>query len=100
MISKKAWDTIGLVYDQVHLALWASLISFVLYFVIVVMPTLPAAQAEFQRERIQQISAEYEFYCNKWGMSAHSPTHDKCILDLQAFRTQIAARANAESELW
>lgn len=100
MASKKTWDTVSAIYDNVHYALWALLVSFVLYFVTIIAPHIPAAQARYQRLRIKQIAAEHEFYCEKWGMGAHTQAHDQCILDLQAFRAQVEKRIYDESELW
>ena len=48
MASKKTWDTISVIYDNVHYALWAMLVSFVLYFVTIVAPNIPAAQAHIR----------------------------------------------------
>ena len=92
MASKKTWDTISAIYDNVHMALWAMLVSFVLYFVTIIAPNIPTAQAKFQRDRIQQLAAEHEFYCNKWGMGVGIQAHDQCILDLQAFRAKVERR--------
>ncbi len=100
MPSKKTWVRIGLVYDHVHLALWASLIAFLVYFGVVVVPHIPAAQARFQRHRIEEIRAEHEFYCNKWGMLAPSRAHAQCLLDLQAFRAQVEKRIYDENDIW
>lgn len=100
MASKRTWDTISAIYDNVHYALWAMLVSFVLYFIIVIAPNVPAAQARLERVRIRQIAAEHEFYCNKWGMGTRAQAHDQCILDLQAFRAQVEKRVYNESELW
>ena len=92
MVSKNSRVTINAIYDNVHLALWASLVSFLVYFATVVVPNIPAAQARFQRFPIQQIAAEHEFYCDKWGMGEHKQAHDRCILDLQAFRAKVEQR--------
>jgi hypothetical protein len=92
MAAKKESYSISVIYDNVHYALWAMLVSFVLYFVTIILPNIPAAQARYQRHSIRQIAAEHEFYCNKWGMGAHTPAHDQCILDLQAFRAQVQQR--------
>jgi len=96
MASKKVSEIISVIYDNVHYALWAMLVSFVLYFVTIVMPNIPAAQARYQRFRIRQIAAEHEFYCNKWGMGAGTQAHDQCILDLQAFRAKVEQRMSAD----
>lgn len=100
MASKKTWDTVTAIYDNVHIALWALLISFLGYFAIAVVPNMRAAQGEAQRHRMRQIAAEHEFYCNKWGMGAHTQAHDQCIFDLRAFRAHVEQRIYDESELW
>jgi hypothetical protein len=100
MVSKNSRVTINAIYDNVHLALWASLISFLVYFAVVVAPNMSAAQARYQILQVQQIAAEHEFYCDKWGMGAHTKAHDQCILDLQAFRAQVERRILDENESW
>jgi hypothetical protein len=92
VISKKTTEAIGAIYDQIHLAFWATLISFLAYFAIVVVPNIPAARSKFEIQRIQKIAAEHEYYCKKWGMGGHAKGHDQCILDLQAFRAQVETR--------
>ena len=96
MASKKVPDTVGVIFDNVHCALWALLASFVLYFVFIVVPNIPAAQARYQRLSIRQIAAEHEFYCNRWRMGAGTQAHDQCILDLQAFRAKVERRMSAD----
>ena len=96
MASKKTWAMIGAIYDQLHLALWASLVSFLVYFAVIVVPNIPAAQTRHQLLQIQQVAAEHEFYCNKWGMGPRTQAHDQCILDLQAFRVKVEQRRSDE----
>lgn len=96
MASKDVSDTIAIICDNVHYALWALLVSFTLYFVFVVVPNMPATQARYQRQRIRQIAAEHEFYCKKWGMGAGTQAHDQCILDLQAFRAKVERRLSED----
>ena len=98
MVSKKTWGTIRAIYDNVHFALWAMVVSYVLYFVTIVAPNISAAQAKLQRASIRQIAAEYKFYCNKWGMGAGTRAHDQCILDLGAFRAQVENRIYDEDQ--
>jgi hypothetical protein len=98
MVSKKTLATIGAFYDHVHLALWASLVAFLVYFAVVVVPNIRSAQARNLILQVQQIAAEHEFYCDKLGMGAHKQSHDQCILDLQAFRAQVEARVYDENQ--
>ena len=100
MVSKKTWALIGAIYDNVHMALWASLVSFLVYFAVFTVPNIRAAQARYESLQVHRIAAEHEFYCDKWGMGMHKPGHDQCILDLQAFRAQIEHQVYAENELW
>ena len=88
-MNNKTQEFVIRIYDNAHAALWAALLAFVLYFAVV-------AKAESQR--VLEISAEHNFYCDKWGMGAHKQAHDQCILDLQAFRAQVEKRIYAENE--
>jgi hypothetical protein len=96
MVSKTTWATIGAIYDHVHIALWASLVSFLVYFAVVVVPNIRAAQAQYQILQVQQIAAEHEFFCDKLGMGARKQAHDQCILDLQAFRAKVEQRMSGD----
>jgi len=80
------------IYDNVHAALWAGLLAFVAYFIVIVAPKIPEAAATAQSQRVLEISAEHHFYCEKWKMGPGTQAHDQCILDLQAFRASIERR--------
>ena len=80
------------IYDYVHLALWAALAAFVLFFLAFIAPRLPEAAARAERLRIQEISQENEDYCAKWQMGLRTKMHDQCILDLQELRWKIQNR--------
>ncbi len=88
------------IYDNVHLALWAALVAFVLYFVAFVAPKLPEVAARAERLRIQEIAAEHEQYCAKWQMGLGTKMHDQCILNLQEFRAKVEQRIADEQDLW
>ena len=85
------------IYDNVHAALWAGLLAFVAYFIVIVAPKLPEAAVRAQSHRILEISAEHRFYCEQFKMGPGTPAHDQCILDLQAFRASIERRFADES---
>ncbi len=78
--------------DNVRAALWAALVAFVLYFVVVVAPKIPENRAKAESQRVLEISAENNFYCEKWGMGPRTQAHSQCILDLQAFRAKVEQR--------
>jgi hypothetical protein len=80
------------IYDYVPLALWASLVAFVLFFVAFIAPRLPEAAARAERLRIQEIAQENEGYCAKWQMGLGTKMHDQCISDLQELRSKTENR--------
>ena len=81
------------IYDYVHLALWAILAAFVLFFLAFIAPSLPEAAARAERLRIQEISQENESYCAKWQMGLGTTMHDQCISDLQELRWKAENRS-------
>jgi hypothetical protein len=80
------------IYDYVHLALWATLAAFVLFFLAFIAPKLPEAAARAEALRIQEISQENERYCAKWQMGLGTKMHDQCIFDLQELRANVENR--------
>ena len=80
------------IYDQVHLALWATLAAFVVFFLTFIAPRLPEAAARTERLRIQEISQENEEYCAKWQMGLGTKMHDQCVYDLQELRAKVENR--------
>ena len=98
MNTNKTMTIVRKTYDYVHMVLWASLTAFVLYFVIFVAPKLPEAREQAARLRLQEISAEYNHFCQKWGMPVGTPANPQCVLDLQAFRAQVEKRVADEND--
>jgi hypothetical protein len=80
------------IYDHVHLALWATLAAFVVFFLTFIAPRLPQAAARAEALRIQEIAQENEAYCAKWQMGLGTKMHDQCISDLQELRWKAANR--------
>ena len=80
------------IYDYVHLALWATLVAFVVFFLAFIAPKLPEAAARAKALRIQEISNENEGYCTKWQMGLGTKMHDQCIFDLQELRAKVENR--------
>jgi hypothetical protein len=99
MSRQSALAAVRVIYDEVHAALWAGHCVGLLYFVTVVAPALPAARANMERQRMQEIAAESHAYCEKWGMPAGTHRHVLCVLDLQAIRTKVEQREAADSLL-
>ena len=95
---KKSNGTLALVqsiYDYVHLALWATLAAFVVFFLAFIAPRLPEAAARAEALRIQEIAQENEGYCAKWQMGLGTKMHDQCLSDLQELRSKIQDRVAA-----
>ena len=81
------------IYDYVHLALWASLMALVLFFVTFTVPKLPEAAARAERLRIREIAQENEGYCAKWQMGLGTKMPGQCISDLQELRWKAENRS-------
>jgi hypothetical protein len=95
-MSPKTLAVIRRIYDEVHAGLWALLVAGVLYFLMTVLPQLPARQAQAQRLRDQQYATENRYYCEKWGIPAGTRRHLQCTLDLQQLRAKIAQEMEDE----
>ena len=92
MKSNGTLATVQSIYDYVHLALWATLAAFVLFFLVYTLPRLPEATRRAEAFRIQEISQENENYCAKWQMGLGTKMHDQCISDLQELRWKAQNR--------
>src|SRR5262249_20600993 len=89
--SHKAKWTLVRIYDTAHAALWALAVAWVTYLVIN-FPRVVEARAVIERQRLQEISDENRFYCEKWGMKAGTHEHTLCTLDLQQIRERVEPR--------
>lgn len=98
MNSDRTMSLLRVVYDEVHLALWAILIAFLLYFVIFVAPSLPEHMAAAERARIAQIAVRDGAFCAKWRMGPGTTLHQECLLDLQQLRATIKQSMADESD--
>ena len=97
MAKRSFWTIIGLVYDNVHAALWTALCLSLLYFAFVVAPALTAAHERLRRQRLREIGEESKTYCEKWGMVAGTARHLQCTLDLQIIRARVEQRLAEDS---
>jgi len=84
--------TVQSIYDNVQMALWATLAAFVVFFLAFIAPKLPEVAARAEALRGQEISQENEGYCAKWQMGPGTNMHDQCISDLQELRTKVQNR--------
>lgn len=98
MNSNRAMKLLRAVHDEVHLALWAMLIAFLIYFAAFVAPKLPEVRAAAEWSRLQKITAENEAYCVKWRMGPGTAMHSECLSDLRQLRADIEAESAADAE--
>lgn len=99
MTSSKTIALLRAIYDEVHLALWAALMALVIYFSTFVAPRLPQARATAERIRLEEIGAEDQAFCAKWGMGRLTAMNGQCLLNLEEFRTKVEERIARDNDL-
>ena len=95
MTEQKA-TLLGRIYDNVELALWASLVAGVAVFAVFVAPGIPAAQHRSEAERLAAFEHECEFYCTKWGLPHGTRRFSACVSDLHQFRASVLKQLTAD----
>jgi hypothetical protein len=78
-------------YGIVHAALWAGMAVW-LAILLNSLPKLSEARAIAERERTQELIAENNFYCSKWGLVAGTHEHTLCTMDVQEIRAKHEKR--------
>jgi hypothetical protein len=81
---------------EIQCALWAMLLTGVLYFVVVVAPGIPESQRRAAAAEATQFIADCALYCEKWGLARGSLRHAECMQDLKQFRADIEKRMDDE----
>jgi len=97
--SPRVLAAVRTIYDEVNLALWAIAVALAAYAALFVLPKVPAARAQVELLRAEQINAENDWYCARWHMGPGTATHDRCIMDLQQLRTSIENRIADENDI-
>ncbi len=97
--NSRVLERVRAIYDEVNLALWAIAVALICYVVVVVLPKVPAARAQAEVQRAQEVDAENEWYCKRWHMGPMSPMHEQCVMDLQQLRTSIENRLAADNDI-
>ena len=95
-LPRNSWAINHSVYDTVHAALWALLIAGTV-FLLLHIPHMREARAIAEAQRVQKISEQNRFYCEKWGMPARSHEHLICTMDLDHIRQEVEQRIADES---
>jgi hypothetical protein len=89
MKANKVLDLIHRVYDNVEMALWSILLTTVIFFIVFVVPILPAIRAQHLRVRTKEIAEENALYCEKLNMKAGTPAYTDCLFVLGDFRLKV-----------
>lgn len=84
------------IYAEVYAALWAMLCAGTVYFLVFIVPHFPEIAAKAELQRIRDIAAEDNFYCNKWGMPEGTPRFISCTLDLHRIRAEAERRISSD----
>jgi len=98
MNSNRTMNLLRAVSAEIHAALWAMLIAFLIYFTAFVAPKLPQRRAAAEWTRLQQIAAKNEAYCAKWRMGPGAAMHSECLSDLRQLRADIENELAIEAE--
>ncbi len=89
MNSSRTMIVVRKVYDNVECALWAALLSFVIYFATIVAPSLPEMARRAESMRALRTAEENGAYCERWGMKPGTREHAACTMDLRELRHKI-----------
>src|SRR5262245_10255143 len=97
-MSTKFWEIARRIHNNVERALWAILISTVIY--LVVFPNMAEIQAQNARVRTQEISDENAQLCEKVSIKRGTDRYNQCLLDVGQFRWKVEKRAYDEIAPW
>jgi hypothetical protein len=70
-------EKVGRVYHNVEAALWATLLAFVIYFIVFTLPNMCKISEQKEIAQLQEIAAENASYCEKFGMKVGSERHNQ-----------------------
>jgi len=90
-------EIVSHVYENVELALWATLIAFVIYFFTFAFPKMHEIQAQNARIRAEEIAAENTSLCEKLSIKRGTDAYAQCLLDVGEFRWKVETRIYNET---
>jgi|SRR5689334_15039479 hypothetical protein len=93
-MSTKIMELAKRVHRNVEVALWATLLAFVIYTMIFVLPRIPEINALNASIRAQEISAENARLCEKLSIERGTDRYNRCLLDVGEFRHTVEKRAH------
>jgi len=85
------------VYDQMHLALWATGLALLIVFAIE-LPAIYRSAESAQLERAAELRALYERHCKALGFKEISPDFHRCLGQLAELATSIERRMTEDAE--
>jgi hypothetical protein len=86
------------IFGNVHAAFWAILLASVSFFIIFVLPRIHESSDRAERLHAQEISAEDDWYCDRWEMGPGTEMNNQCLTDLAQLRAAIERRIADESD--
>jgi hypothetical protein len=92
MRSKKVWEIVTRLNDNVEALFWAILLAGVIYSIVFIIPTVSETQKQRQRIRIGEIGDEHASICEKLDIKRGTDKHSQCLLDIGQFRLQVEKR--------
>ena len=95
-MSRNSWAVINNIYHTLHAALWALLIAGSVVLLLHI-PEMRKGRAIAEARRLQDVSEQNRFYCEKWGMPARSHEHVICAMDLDRIRKETEESILAEA---
>jgi hypothetical protein len=87
------------IYRLIERGLWALAPALVL-LMLFNLPAIWAAREQAAQSAAEEIAAENDRYCEKWGLPSGTPKHDACVRDLVNIRARSALQAYDEQADW
>ncbi|HVZ51410.1 MAG TPA: hypothetical protein VG986_05560 [Pseudolabrys sp.] len=81
---------------EIQCALWAILLTGVLFFAVIVAPGIPAVQRRAAAAEAARFVSRCSQYCEKWGLQRGSLRHAECMQDLKQFRADLEEKLDDE----
>jgi hypothetical protein len=97
MEADRIWNVVARVYYNAEVALWALLITSVI-FLAFQLPRLSAISAAIAATRAAEVAAENAGYCERLGMKAATQPYSDCLLTIGDFRRKVEQRIDAEND--
>jgi len=84
------------IHHNVELALWATLIAFVIYLIAFVLPNMAEIQGQYAAVRMLEVSSENAELCEKLSIKRGTDSYNQCLLAVGKFRSKVEKRAYDE----